>query len=169
MSRWLVLLVLMSCRPLVTVGSDTDAFVEGECGLTAATVTCPSSAYGSPLAFTTTDQLREKLKGKWAFCGGERRYTGRDLLAGFYGGAGVEFFEQNGQLSYAFLMGSPPYTRREGTFSEGTVRLELGTSKPRAVLIAQDGHEAPWQLDLFDSQPVLRNSAFDVWDFVAVP
>ncbi len=168
--RWLVLAACFTigCRPVIGVGSDQDVFVEGDCGLTAPTVTCPTSAYGNPIAFTSVDQLREKVKGRWAFCGGERRYTGREILGGFYGGAGVEFWEDAGQLKYVFLMGAPPYTQRHGVFSEGTVRLELAPT-PKAVLIAQDGREAPWQLELFDAQPVLRNSAFDVWDFVAVP
>ncbi len=90
-------------------------------------------------------------------------------MSGFYGGAGVEFWEDNGTLRYSFLEGTGPYRRRVGGFNEGTVRLELSATAARAVLGATDGLEASWSLELFDGQRVMRNSAFDVWTFVGVP
>jgi hypothetical protein len=161
--------LVVGCRPQVDLGLDGELQAPTECMSVAPTVACPdSSAWGRPTTFVSLEQLREQLRGQWAFCGGLRRYTGRGALAGFYGGAGVEFWEDAGVLRYSFLEGTGPYTRISGGFHEGTVQLELTTEGPRARLLATDGLEAPWQLQLFDGQRVLRNVAFETWDFVSV-
>lgn len=174
MSRhaWLWLgLGLVACRPTVTIGADgEDITIDTECSSTLATVSCPpSNSWGPPSSFSSPLELRARLLGQWAFCGGERRYAGRGPIRGFYAGSGVEFFDEGGALRYAFLEGLGPYTRRTGTFNEGTVRLEVGNGQAQAVLVALDGLEAPWKVEIFEGRQVLRNSGFEVWNFLKVP
>ncbi|MCU0696036.1 MAG: hypothetical protein MUC96_05870 [Myxococcaceae bacterium] len=166
-----VALVLMACacQPALSVGRDDEVGFETSCGTTAATVECPAGAWGEALTFASPSALQARLVGQWAFCGGTQRYTGRDPLLGFFGGAGVEFWEADGTLRFAYLRGPGPYVRRQEPLATGTVRLSVEGGRPRALLVAADGVEAPWQLDVFDAQPVLRNSAFEVWHFIAVP
>ena len=166
---WLSCLLLLACRPNVPIGTDDAVIVDMDCVSVPATVSCPApGSWGRISTPSSSAELRARLLGQWAFCGGERRSTGRGTLSGFYGGAGVEFWEENGTLRYSFLEGTGPYRRRAAGFNEGTVRLELSATQVQAVLVAADGLEASWKVELFDGQRVMRNSAFDVWNFVAV-
>ncbi|MCA3015746.1 MAG: hypothetical protein INH41_25450 [Myxococcaceae bacterium] len=169
--RALVALTVLAagCQPLVSVGRDDELGFEGACGVTEATVECPGAPWGAPVTFDGVPALQARRTRRWAFCGGEQRYTGRQPLAGFYGGAGVEFWDDGGQLRFAFLRGAGAFTRRTEASATGTAQLFVEGGRARAVLTAGDGVAAPWALELFDQPPVLQNSAFDVWRFVAAP
>lgn len=163
-----VMLLGLACRPVVPLGSDDEQIVDGDCGVVAPIASCPAGSYGVAVQFGTEAEVRSRVVGRWAFCGGQRRYTGRGAMEGFYGGTGVEFWEEAGALRFAFLQGAS-FVRRDSADAVGAVRLEVNGGKARATLVPADGIEAPWALDVFVDQPVLRNSAFDVWEFVAVP
>jgi hypothetical protein len=173
MSERLVLVgllgLLVGCQPRVPVGSDDELGFETLCGLTEAVSTCPMEAWGPAASFDSVATLKARLIRRWTFCGGEQRYTGRAPWLGFYGGSGVEFWDDGGVLRFAYLQGPSASKRRSEDFAVGTVRLSVEGGTPRAVLVSKDGVEAAWQLEVFDQQPVLRNSAFDVWNFVAAP
>jgi hypothetical protein len=163
------LVASVGCQERVPVGSDDELGFDGPCGLTEPTTTCPTEAWGERVRFDSVGSAEARVVGRWRFCGGEQRYTGRAPLLGFYGGSGVDFWKEGSELRYAFLRGPGPYQRRTEDFAVGTVRLEVSEGRARAVLVSRDGVEAPWVLALFDQQPVLQNEAFDVWTLVAAP
>ena len=170
MSRlWLALVgCCAACQPIVNVGTDTSTF-ENACGLYEVTVNCPVEPWGEPRVFAQEGDLRGQLVGRWAFCGGERKYTGRGRLSSIPGGSAIEFWEDEGRLRFAYLEGPPPRARRVGVPWEGTVRLKLEGPRTLLGLVADDEQEVVWETQLFEAQPILRNSAFDVWNFVRVP
>lgn len=163
-----VLGALLGCSPVVDLGQAAVAKeVDPPCGVTVATVACPAQPWGASLTFASTDEFQQRLLGQWRFCGGERRYTGRGALTGFYDGAGIEFWREGTALRYAFLRGEfPPLTRATAPGSTGTAQLELVDGEGRARLLADDGIEAAWRPALFGGSPVMQNAAFDVWNFV---
>jgi len=165
----LLLFALAACSPPVNIGSDEPADY-GECEYVArALVECPAMPWGAPRSFATLESLEQRLVGRWAFCGGEKRYTGRGPLLGFSHGTGVEFWSEAGQLHYAFLSGrGSGLARTQDDASAGTVRLLLDNGRGRAVLASGDGQEVSWNVDFFEGQVVLQNGAFDVWNFVPV-
>lgn len=167
----LVLVALWGCAPAVPVGSDTSdpEQLMGCEPVVMTQVQCPPAPWGSVQSFGSTDGLQQRLLGRWAFCGGERRYTGRGELLGFPHGAGVEFWSESGALHYAFLDGTAPAVSRAiEPHRSGTVRVGLDRGRGQLVLVAGDGIESPWRADFFDGQPVLQNGLFDVWNFVAL-
>lgn len=168
MSRRVLLLVtvgLWSCQPVASVGSDAELDVEGDCGVTATTVACPPQPWGASL---TGASARARLVGAWAFCGGTRRYTGRGELLGFFGGSGVEFFEEAGGLRFAFLQNGNT-ARKSGAWANGRVTVDETPERLKVTLTSDDGVAAVWNVALFEGAPALRNDAFDVWNFVAAP
>jgi hypothetical protein len=168
--RAVLLVALASCSPDVPVGADLPPPEEKDCELvTVPSVACPEAPWGAQRSFASVDSLEQRLAGRWAFCGGERRYTGRGPMKGFSQGAGVEFWSEQGQLRWAFLRGPPPaLVRSSDPAGSGTARLVLENGRGHAVLRAGDGYEAVWHADFFEGQPVLQNGAFDVWNFVPV-
>jgi hypothetical protein len=163
---------LAACVPSINVGSDMTADGSGgACMLVAPSpVDCPATPWGAPLSFTSVDDLQQKLIGRWAFCGGELRYSGRGPISGLPAGAGIELFSDSGALHYAWLQGSAlPLIRAQEPGATGTVQLSLDQGHGRATLVAGDGVSAAWMLDVFADPRVLQNSAFDVWNFVAMP
>ena len=93
MSRVVLVAALAACAPEVNVGADYTSFNEvTDCQLvTAPATTCPEGSWGAPVALTTVESLEQRLTGRWAFCGGELRYSGRGPLRGLAYGAGVEY------------------------------------------------------------------------------
>jgi hypothetical protein len=169
--RWLSLLLLVACSPQISVGSDNRAFGETTvCDeVVTSAVSCPGGDWGARATFSSTAALEQRLLGRWAFCGGARRYTGRGELIGFPHGAGIELWREDGELRFAYLRGTVPQVTRSQTGSgTGTVQLELEGGRGRAVLRASDGEEVVWGADLFDGAAVLQNAAYDVWNFVPV-
>ncbi len=160
---------LGGCVQPVHLGSDVDSQVSGCDGATEpSNVSCPLIS-GPSTSFATATDLRAALIGRWAFCGGVRHATGRGPLPGFFGGSGVEFWETEGALRFAYLQATPTgYARQTADWMQGSVRLEQVGAISRVVLQAADGVEASWRVELFSRERVLRNSAFDQWDFVAV-
>lgn len=166
--HWLLLLAwCTACQPMVNIGGDSMR-EQDDCGNVLATLACPAEPWGQPQVFTQEMDLRTHLVGRWAFCGGERKYTGRGPLSGLPGGSAIEFWEEGDQLRFAYLEGASR-TRRQDVPWTGTVRLAVDGAQPRLWLVAGDAQEARWETQLYESQPVLRNSAFDVWNFVRLP
>ena len=165
----LVWVSLWGCSPAVSVGSDTASSEQPmSCERVATSqAQCPPAPWGSVQPLGSTDELQRRLLGRWAFCGGEKRYTGRGELAGFPHGTGVEFWSESGALRYAFLVGvAPAISRATEPQRTGVARLVLDGGRGQLVLVAGDGLESPWRADFFDGQPVLQNGMFDVWNFV---
>lgn len=160
-ATWFVLAAL-SCTPVVEVGSDQGGDPQREaCEKTPATRTCPLEPWGVAAQVTSLEQLR----GQWIFCGGTRRYTGRSNLGGFYGGVGIELWNEGSTWQWAYLAGAPDAgvaPRDSRDWAHGTVSLEGGALQ----LTASDGVVLPWQIQLFETEGVLRNSTFEVWNFV---
>jgi hypothetical protein len=163
-----LLFALAACTPAVNVGSDLAVASNEDCEtVTQASVSCPEAPWGAPRSFASVDGFTQQLTGRWAFCGGEKRYTGRGPLKGFPHGLGVDFWSEAGALRYAFLRASNAgYVRSEDPAASGTVRLALDNGRGRAVLVSGDGQEVTWHADFFEGEPVLQNAAFDVWNFV---
>lgn len=163
-------MALWSCVEPVILGSDVDEKPSGCDGaLQPPTLSCPAIDAGTAAQFATPAELRAVLLGRWAFCGGTRRATGRGELPGFFGGAGVEFWEASGALHFAFLVETTTdYERRAEAWTQGTVRIEQVGGQSRVVLVAVDGVEVPWALEFFEPVRVLRNGGFDQWDFVPI-
>jgi hypothetical protein len=162
-------LASLACQERVPLGSGGELGFAGPCGVTEPTTSCPTEAWGTQARFDSVSDAEAQLTGRWLFCGGEQRYTGRSPLMGFSGGSGVEFWKDGSVLRFAFLRGPSPSQRRTDDFAVGTVRLEVDQGRARAVLSSRDGVEAPWSLTLFDQRRVLQNDQFDVWTFVAEP
>lgn len=171
--RLLVLcLAVAGCSPQLTVGRENHFVGEAtECDeVVVPGISCPGGDWGARVAFSSPAGLEQRLLGRWAFCGGSRKYTGRGALVGFHHGAGIEFWTEGAELRFAFLRGTVPQVFRSQLPSDsGTVRLELEGGRGRAVLRAQDGEEVVWGADFFEGAPVLQNAAFDVWNFVPAP
>jgi hypothetical protein len=167
--RLLILCAVSSCSPAVPVGSDV--LVEDETGcekVTLASVACPATPWGPQLSFASVASLEEHLIGRWEFCGGQKRYTGRGELTGFPHGSGIELWSDAGQLRFAFLRRQGRVLVRSQAPSQlGTVQLRLENGRGRAVLSTEDSAEVVWNTDFFADQAVLQNGAFDVWNFVA--
>ncbi len=167
----LLCLAVAGCAPPVVVGSDNRvAGEETACDeVVVPAISCPGGDWGARSSFSSSAALEGRLIGRWAFCGGTRRYTGRGPLVGFHHGAGIEFWRDGGELRYAFLRGTVPQVVRSQTGSgTGTVLLEVEGGRGRAVLRARDGEEVVWGADFFEGAAVLQNAAFDVWNFVPV-
>lgn len=170
MSRLVLVVALAACSPEVIVGADGAPAATSECQeVTSPQAACPEAPWGARLSFDSAVSLEQKLVGRWAFCGGELRYSGRGPLKGFAQGSGIEFWSDAGQLHYAFLRGTRvSLSRRQDAASSGTARLITENGRGRAVLVSGDGQEVVWNADFFNDQRVLQNGAFDVWNFVAV-
>src|SRR5262249_53596926 len=93
---------LVGCDPEVPVGSDTPPSVLLDCP-TPSALGCPAAPWGARVVFASPSTLEQRLVGRWVFCGGQRRYTGRGALSGIPNGTGIEFWEDAGELRYAFL------------------------------------------------------------------
>lgn len=165
----LLALGLGGCVQPVHLGSDVDAPVSICDGATEpSSLKCPLIS-GASTNFATAAELQAALIGRWAFCGGVRHATGRGALPGFFGGSGVEFWDAAGEVRFAYLQGTPPATtRRTEDWTQGRVRLEQVGGLSRVVLQAADGVETAWTVEVFARERVLRNSAFDQWDFTAM-
>ncbi|MFZ5438928.1 MAG: hypothetical protein ACOZQL_02910 [Myxococcota bacterium] len=152
------------CTPEVNIGADVETMTTG-CELGPPLRTCPAGQ-GAPVAFSSPADVQQRLRGRWVFCGGERRTTGRGALGAFYGGVGLDLWEEEGRLNYAFLVGPlEQLARRVEVWAQGTVEVGVG----ELVLVAGDGVETRWAVDLFSDQPVLRARGFDSWTFVQEP
>jgi hypothetical protein len=145
---------LVACAPEVVIGAD---------GLQS----CPPEPW-TPRAVATVADLKAGLLSRWLFCGGERRETGRGALQTFFGGDGVAFWEQDGGVRYAFLGGGGASLQCVEAWCQGTVALDVQAGLGRATLVASDGIDTVWNLELFDEPRVLTNRGFDVWHFVPV-
>lgn len=165
-----VLIALTACTPALNVGSDTGT-TDSVCALVEPpAAACPAEPWGAKSSFATADDLQQKLVGRWAFCGGELRYSGRGPMAGLPFGSGIEFWADSGGVHYAYLTGTPPaVSRSKMPGASGDVQLSVGQGQGRASLVAEDGLTAAWTVDYFAGQQVLQNNAFDVWNFVPMP
>jgi hypothetical protein len=162
----LSLVALAACAPEVNVGTDVKEETLSACDpVTPPTLECPAAPWGARLAIDSVSSLTTQLSGRWAFCGGEKRYTGRGPMVGFALGSGIEVFSESGQLRYAFLEGSDR-VRTNGPSGTGTVRPLVDQGRGSAVLTSDDGQQVVWQTDFFETAPVMQNGAFDVWNFV---
>lgn len=167
--RLLLPLAVVACQPELSVGSDVEPSPVLQCGQPVI-ASCPPSPWGGLVTFDSSEALKERLLGRWLFCGGEARYNGRGAITGIPLGVGFEVWADEGVLRYAFLASVEAGLQRRdvaGTF--GTLRLEVTGGRGRVVLIADDGYEAVWETQFSAEQPVMQNVAFDVWTFVRAP
>jgi hypothetical protein len=138
---------------------------------------CPNvRPVSESIVVTSEGDVRARSIGQWAFCHGERDYTGKGPLDAVWNGSqGIEFAEENGKWVYYFLRDTGGSLARDTSLAgHGWVTFLdcMQDANPAGCdinLNAEDGiADAQMRLRFWANPDAFMDWVYDIYDFARV-